>query len=349
MWRSKFWTKQVSVSFRMASYDVFIIGGGGAGLTAALYASRANLKTILLEKLTPGGQIALTDMVENYPGFPEGVTGTDISMRMEEQAKKYGTDIQYDEVLSLAKAGAEFQVKTAKNTYQTKAVILASGASFRTLGVPGERELTGKGVSYCATCDGAFFKNKEIVVVGGGDSAMQEGIFLTRFVNQLSVIHRRDKLRASPILQDRAKENSKIKFVWDTAVAQIDGNKKVERVKLKNLKTNAERDFKTDGVFIFIGHDPATQFLRGFVELDEKGYVKTNERLALSADRGKGQAVPMPVGHWRRLETSVAGVFAAGEVRSGAVKQLVSACGEGCEAALSAQAYLEQLVPAGTK
>ena len=310
----------------MASYDIFIIGGGGAGLTAALYTSRANLKTILLEKLTPGGQIALTDLVENYPGFPEGVTGTDISMRMEEQAKKYGTDIQYDEVLSITKAGAEFQIKTGKNTYQAKAVIIASGASFRTLGVPGEKELTGRGVSYCATCDGAFFKNKEIIVVGGGDSALQEGLFLTRFVNQLSVVHRRDKLRASPILQDRAKENSKIKFVWDTVVTRVDGDKKVERVKLKNLKTHTEKEFKTDGVFVFIGHDPATQFLKGFIELDEKGYVKTNER----------------------LETSVTGVFAAGEVRAGAIKQLVSACGEGCEAALSAQAYLEELELAGT-
>ena len=311
----------------MPSYDIFIIGGGGAGLTAALYTSRANLKTILLEKLTPGGQIALTDVVENYPGFPEGVTGTDISMRMEEQAKKYGTEIQYDEVLSIAKSGSEFQIKTGKNSYQAKAIIIASGASFRTLGVPGEKELTGRGVSYCATCDGAFFKNKEIIVVGGGDSAMQEGIFLTRFVNQLSVVHRRDKLRASPILQDRAKENSKIKFVWDTAVTEVGGDKKVERVKFKNLKTGAEQDFKTDGVFIFIGHDPATKFLKNFVALDEKGYIKTDER----------------------LETSVPGVFAAGEVRAGAVKQLVSACGEGCEAALSAQAYLEELELAGTK
>src|SRR3989344_1288223 len=260
-------------------------------------------------------------MVENYPGFPEGVTGTDISIRMEEQAKKYGTEIQYDEVQSIAKSGGEFQIKTSKNSVTSKSVIITSGASFRMLGVPGEKELTGRGVSYCATCDGAFFKEKEIVVVGGGDSAMQEGLFLTRFITKLSVIHRRDKLRASPILQDRAKENPKINFIWDTVVTKVVGDKKVEKLRIKNIKTGEEKDFRTDGVFIFIGHDPATKFLQGFVALDEKGYVKANDR----------------------LETSVPGVFAAGEVRSGAVKQLVSACGEGCEAALNAQAYLEQL------
>ena len=303
----------------MKDYDVVVIGGGGAGLTAALYTSRAKLSTLLLEKLTPGGQIALTDIVENYPGFPEGITGPEISQRMEEQAKKYGTEILYQEVKSLAKKNGGFELKTEEGAYRAKTLILASGASFRTLGVAGEKELTGRGVSYCATCDGAFFKEKEIIVVGGGDSAMQEGIFLTRFASKLTVVHRRDKLRASPILQERAKQNSKIKFLWDTVVEKIQGSKKVEGVVLKNLKTGQATDFRTDGVFVFVGHDPNTAFLKGFVALDEKAYVKTGAS----------------------LKTSVAGVFAAGEVRSGAVKQLVSACGEGCEAALEAQAYLE--------
>ncbi len=301
-------------------YDVIIIGGGGAGLTAALYTSRAKLSTLLLEKLASGGQIALTDIVENYPGFPEGVTGQEISKRMEEQAKKYGTQIEYYEVSGIEKKGDQFLVKTpGEESFQSKSIILATGASYRNLEVPGEKELTGRGVSYCATCDGAFFKDKDIIVVGGGDSAMQEGIFLTRFANHVTVVHRRDKLRASPILQERAKNNAKMKFIWDTAVTHIEGDKKVEGTKLQNLKTGQTQDFKTDGVFVFIGHDPNAGFLKGFVELDAKGYVKTDAK----------------------LQTSVPGVFAAGEIRAGAVQQLVSCCGEGCEAALAAQAFLE--------
>ena len=303
-----------------ASSDVLIIGGGGAGLTAALYASRAKLSTLLLEKLAPGGQIALTDIVENYPGFPEGITGGEISTRMEEQAKRYGTKILYEEVTGIEKQGDHFVTHVSGDgNFQSRSVILATGASYRKLGVGGEKEFTGRGVSYCATCDGAFFKDKGIIVVGGGDSAMQEGIFLTRFANQLTVVHRRDKLRASPILQDRAKQNPKIKFIWDSVVSDIQGDKKVERVKLTNLKTNQSQDLKTDGVFVFIGHDPNSSFLKGFVDLDEKGYVKTDAK----------------------LQTSVPGVFACGELRAGAVQQLVSCCGEGCEAALSAQAFLE--------
>lgn len=302
------------------TYDVLIIGGGGAGLTAALYTSRAKLSTVLLEKLTPGGQIALTDLVENYPGFPEGITGGEISQRMEEQAKRYGTEVLYEEVGGIEKKDGSFVTKTAGDqTFRSRSVILASGASYRNLGVPGEKELTGRGVSYCATCDGAFFKEKELVVVGGGDSAMQEGIFLTRFTTKLTVVHRRDKLRANPLLQERAKQNSKIQFIWDTVVTEVVGDKKVQGVKLKNLKTSQTKDFKTDGVFVFIGHDPNTGFLKGFIELDEKGYVKTD----------------------LKLQTSVPGIFACGEVRAGAVQQLVSCCGEGCEAALACQAYLE--------
>lgn len=305
----------------MEQYDVVIIGGGGAGLTAALYASRAKLTTLLFEKLTPGGQIALTDVVENYPGFPEGITGPEVSMKMEAQAKKYGTEILYQEIKSIKKvAEKNFEIQSASKAYRAKSIILAAGASFRRLGIPGELELTGKGVSYCATCDGAFFKNKEIIVVGGGDSAMQEGIFLTRFASQVVVIHRRDQLRASPILQERARKNEKIKFIWNTVIEKINGDKTVTEVILKDVHSNETKPFKIDGVFVFIGHDPNTAFVKEFVALDDKGYVKTESG---------------------SVKTSVPGVFAAGEIRKGATKQLVAACGEGCEAALAAQDYLE--------
>lgn len=304
----------------MNSCDVSVIGGGGSGLTAALYASRANLKTVLFEKLVPGGQIAITDLVENYPGFPEGILGPEISSRMETQAKKYGTEVVYAEVLKIEQSGTTFQIKTASETYQSKTVIIASGAAFRALNVPGERELVGKGVSYCATCDGAFFKNKEIAVVGGGDSAIQEGLFLTRFATKVTLIHRRNELRASPILQDRARNDPRFYFLWDTVVTQVLGEKKVEGLRIRNVKTGEEQNYKTEGVFIFIGHNPVSKFVAGFVEQDSQGYIKTNNR----------------------LQTSIPGVYACGEVRLGAVRQLVSAAGEGCQAALEAQHYLER-------
>jgi thioredoxin reductase (NADPH) len=304
-------------------YDVLIVGGGGAGLTAALYAARANLKTLLLEKMTPGGQIFLTDVVENFPGFPAGIAGPEIAELMVEQAKKYGAEIRYEEARSLSSEGRSgaFTVKTEKNVYRCRTIVLAVGAAFRKLAVPGEAELTGKGVSYCATCDGAFFKGKNIIVIGGGDSALQEGLFLTRFAKQVTVVHRRDQLRASPILQDRAKANPKIDFIWHTVVTRIWGEKKVEAVQLQNVLTKEETKKETDGVFLFIGHTPTTGFLKGFVDLDEQGYI-------LSKDH---------------FETSRSGVFVAGEARFGAVRQLVAACGEGCGAALAAQHYLEEI------
>jgi len=300
-------------------YDVMIVGGGGAGLTAALYASRAKLETLLFEKLIPGGQIATTDLVENYPGFVDGILGPEIAQKMEAQAKRYGTQFAYEAAAGIKQTGTVFEVQTAEGVYAGRTVILAMGASYRTLGVPKEKELTGKGVSYCATCDGAFFKEKEVIVVGGGDSALQEGIFLTRFASRVTVVHRRDKLRASVILQERANANPKISFIWDTIIDKIEGNNRVEAVLLKNVKTARTETLRTDGVFVFIGHDPNTELVRGFLDLDAKGYVLADEL----------------------LQTSIPGVFAAGEVRKGSTRQLITACGEGCEAALAAQKYLE--------
>lgn len=303
-----------------SDYDVIIIGAGGAGLTAALYTSRAMLSTLVLEKLVAGGQIALTDEVENYPGFPNGVTGPKISEYMLEQAKKYGAVYETQEVKSLKPQENVIEVITDQRKLHAKAVIVASGASYRRLGAANEEALTGRGVSYCATCDGAFFKGKELVVVGGGDAAMQEGIFLTRYATKITVAHRRDKLRASAILQDRAMKNPKVSFLWNTTVERINGEKKVASVTLKNVRSSQVSEFKTDGVFIFVGQIPQTSFLKGVVELDQGGYAITKNG---------------------STETSVRGLFVCGEVRSGAVKQLVSACGEGCEAALAAQHYIE--------
>ena len=301
-------------------FDVIILGGGGAGLTAGLYTSRANLSTLLLEKLMPGGQIASTALVENYPGFPDGILGPEIAQRMEAQASRYGTRVEYEEVRSVSKKDGFFQIGTSEKQYKAKGIILALGAEYRALGLENEKEFTGKGVSYCATCDGAFFKGKEVVVVGGGDSALQEGLFLTRFATQVTIVHRRDKLRASPILQERAKKDPKVRFICDTVAEKIEGKIKLEGVVLKNLKTQAVTPFKTDGLFIFIGHEPNSAVVKGVVAMDEKGYVITDEN----------------------YQTSVPGIFAAGEVRKGAVKQLVSACGEGCGAALALQDFLEK-------
>ncbi len=302
-------------------YDVIIIGGGGAGLTAALYSSRADLKTILFEKSILGGQIAITDMVDNFPGFPEGVLGPDIAQRMERQARKFGTIIQNEEVINIEKNADGFTVKTNEGLYHGRIVILATGAHARMLNVPGEAEFIGKGVSYCATCDAPFFRDKTVAVIGGGDSALQEGLYLTKFARKVYIIHRRDQLRAEHILQRKAEGNDKISFIWDSVVTEIKGNNLVDKVVIKNVKTNEKSDLKLDGVFVFIGHDPASKIVEGLVEFDDKKHIKTD---------GSFQSV-------------VPGIFVCGEVRSGCEWQLIAACGEGCQAALQAQNYLETI------
>ncbi|MBI2996549.1 MAG: thioredoxin-disulfide reductase [Candidatus Melainabacteria bacterium] len=303
-------------------YDIVIIGGGPAGLAAGLYASRGNMKTVILEKLIPGGQLNNTTDVENYPGMNH-ITGPQIAQAMEEQTKRFGCEIISNcEIFNIDLASEEKIVESDKGIFKSKVLIIATGSEYRKLGVKGEKEYSGKGVSYCAVCDGAFFKDKELVVVGGGDSAVEEGIFLTKFASKVTIVHRRDKFRAEKIIQDRAFKNSKINVIWNTTVPEIkgDGNT-VTSVRLKNVVTNEEKDFKCDGVFIYIGLDPNTELFKGKVKMDEGGKIITNER----------------------METNVPGVYAAGDVRETPLKQAVTAASDGSLASTMAIGYIERL------
>ena len=302
-------------------YDVLIIGAGPAGLAAGLYAGRAKLNTIILEKEKAGGQIVTTHDVENYPGSVEETTGPNLIARMVDQAKHFGVDMVFDSVESVDFDAQPKVIKTKKGEYQAKTVIIATGASPRKLGAPGEKELTGKGVSYCATCDGFFFRDKPIAVVGGGDSAMEEATFLSRFGSKVSVIHRRDELRASKVMVDRAAQDPKIEFEWNSVVKDMKGENGLEKVILEDTKTGETREIDANGLFIAIGHEPRTELVKGQLELDE-GYIKVNHPTT---------------------ETSMSGVFACGDVVDSKYRQAITAAGTGAQAALDAQHYLESL------
>lgn len=297
------------------------MGSGCAGLTAAVYAARANLNPLVIRGVEAGGQLTLTTAVENYPGFPEGVQGPELVELMKKQAEVFGTDFLEGNITRVDLSRRPFVVEVEKERIETRTFIIASGASARMLGLESERVLLGKGVSTCATCDGYFFRGKPVVVVGGGDTAMEDALFLTRFATEVSVIHRRDRLRASKIMQDRAQKNEKIRFVWDTVVEDVLDPAKgvVEGVKLKNLKTQAVSEKACDGVFIGIGHRPNTDVFKGQVEMDENGYLITREG----------------------ARTSIPGVFAAGDVQDHVYRQAVTAAGSGCMAAMDAERFLE--------
>jgi len=302
-------------------YDVIIIGGGPSGLTAGIYTSRARLKTLVIESYAVVCQAVTTDHIENYPGFPEGINGFELIDKFRKQAEKFGTEFLAATVKSVKESKPGFKVETEEKAYTCSAVIAASGASPKSLGIPGEDKFRGKGVSYCGTCDGALFKNKEVVIVGGGDTALEEALFLTRFVKKATVIHRRDALRGTKILQERAFANKKIEFVWDSAAVEIAGDTKVSGVKIKNIKTNAITDLACDGVFIFVGYSPNTAFLKDTVPLDESGYI-------LADDSGF---------------TSKPGIFASGDCRKKLLRQVITAAGDGATAAFACHRYLESL------
>ena len=300
---------------------VIIIGSGPAGLTAALYTARAGLSPLVISGNQLGGQVSITSEVENYPGFPQGTTGPELVELMQKQAERFGARLLIDEVTEIELGrGTPFRVKTYAEDLQAEVLVVATGASPRRLGVPGESELIGRGVSFCATCDGFFFRDKQVVVVGGGDSAAEEGLFLTRFADSVRVVHRRDQLRAGEALKRRAFANEKMSFVWDTVVEQVLGDGKVEGVRLRNLKTEQVSDLPADGVFIYVGHDPNTELLKGQLAMDDHGYLTTD----------------------RRMMTSVEGVFAAGEVQDPIYRQVASSVGQGCAAGMMAERWLAE-------
>jgi len=313
-------SERAVVRIRLADYDIIIIGSGPAGLTAAIYSGRALVKTLVLAGKLPGGQLMLTSEVENFPGFANGVQGVDLMQEMRKQAEKFGVEIIDEDAESVDFTKKPIQVTAGGRVYTGGAVIIATGSSARWLGLPREQHLRGRGVSSCATCDGYFFRGKKVVVIGGGDTAMEEALFLTKYATEVIVVHRRDKLRASKILQSRAFAHSKIKFIWDSVVDDVLGDQRVEGIKIKNVKTGTISIMPCDGVFVAIGYQPNTKIFEGQVELDEKGYV---------------------VSKYGTL-TSVDGVFVAGDVHDFKYRQAVTAAGEGCKAAMDALAYLDE-------
>jgi len=302
------------------AYDVIIIGGGPAGLSAGLYAARARLSTLLIEKGIFGGQIANAERVENYPGFPDGISGYELGELMHRQAKKYGLETVAAEVIGIELVERGKVIGTTEGEFLAKAVILAGGAEPNRLGVPGEEKFVGKGVSYCATCDGPFFREQVVAVVGGGDSAVEEGILLTRFASKVILIHRRNQLRASKLLQERAFANKKMEFLWDTVVEEILGDDKVKGLRVRNVKTGQEKNLEVSAVFIYVGLHPSTDYLSGLLSLYGEGHIPTNEE----------------------METEIPGIFAAGDIRKNSSRQIITAAGDGATAALSAERYLSE-------